>query len=49
MCLVEWAKADDRGPKVSLGFLCQAKSLKRTEQRCGMFHPDFLLKSHFAM
>lgn len=35
--------------KASLGFLCQAKSLKGTEQRCGMVHPDFLLKSHFAM
>lgn len=50
MCLVG-ANADDRGSKASLGFLwyTRQKSLKGTEQRCGMIHPDFLLKSHFAM
>lgn len=44
MFLVEWAKADDRGLKVSLGFLCKAKSPKGTEQRCGMIHPDFFFE-----
>lgn len=51
MCLVEWANTGDRGSKASLEFLWYArlKSLKGTEQRCPMIHPDFLLKSHFAM
>lgn len=46
MWLVKWAKADDRASKSSLEVLCETKSLKEIEQRCGVVHPDFLLRSH---